>query len=197
MDSVKSFVNDICSELNYDIVPIEDPFGPTKTGKDMEMLVVSAETIKGGHKVNEIRTENHLMPLDIFTVELVDCPDRQEDEEEKISSSTNRMRLLGYPIKEVIMNHDINKPYIIGLTGGIASGKSSTSKRLVNLGAAHIDCDKVAHELYQAGKPCHTAIRETFGEKVIGEDGEINRKVLGSMVFRDKVIRRIALYYNC
>lgn len=190
MDSVTSFVNDVCSELNYDIVPIQDPFGPTKTGEDMELIVVSAETIRGGEKVNEIRKQGGLQSLDMFTVELVDCPDRKEDEEEKISSSTNRMRMLGLPIKEINVNYDGTKPYVIGLTGGIASGKSSICQRLLNLGAAHIDCDKVAHELYQGGKPCYTAIKETFGERVIGEDGEINRKVLGSIVFHNKVIIR-------
>lgn len=187
IDSIKNFIDDICPDLQYDIVPIQDPAGPTKTGKDMELIVVSNETIKGGLKINDIRNDGGLSALDIFSVDLVDCPDRSQDEEEKISSSTIRMRMLGTLIKDVDEKYDGTKPYIIGLTGGIASGKSAISKRLNNLGAAHIDCDKVAHELYKAGKPCFEAICKTFGDKVIGEDGEINRKVLGGIVFGNKV----------
>lgn len=76
---------------------------------------------------------------------------------------------------------------IIIIVGGIASGKSAIVQRLKELGAEVIDCDKVAHELYQNGKPCHTLIVEAFGDSVLASNGEIDRKVLGSIVFKDPV----------
>lgn len=74
------------------------------------------------------------------------------------------------------------------MQGGIASGKSSISKRLQELGAEIIDCDKLAHQLYAPGKSCYNLIVNEFGKKILLENGEINRKVLGSIVFSDKVI---------
>lgn len=55
MSEVKHFLTDICPELDINIVPITDPFGPTKDDPTMDMIVVSKETVKGGHKVNEGR----------------------------------------------------------------------------------------------------------------------------------------------
>lgn len=189
VEGVRKFLTDVCSSLNYNIVPIQDPFGPTKSDPTMNMIVVSAETLRGGEKINELREKNDLQPLDIISVDLIDCHDRLFEEEEKISSSTNRRRLLGTLLKAPKLDNDkLDGPYIIGLTGGIASGKTTISQRLLKLGACIIDCDKVAHELYQKGKPCHKLIHETWGDQVLDENGEINRKVLGGIVFGDKVI---------
>lgn len=189
LESVTDFVQDVCPSLTYSIVPIQDPFGPTQSDPTMEMIVVSAETLRGGEKVNELRQKNQLNTLDINVVDLVDCPDRQADEEAKISSSTGRMRLLGTLIRPGRCCEDGagTGPCVIGLTGGIASGKSAIRARLAKLGAAVIDCDKVAHELYRAGRPCHRIIQEAFGDGILGEDGEINRKALGAIVFHNKV----------
>ena len=60
--------------------------------------------------------------------------------------------------------HPSGGPYLIGLTGGIASGKSAILKRLSNKGACTIDCDKLGHEAYKTGTLAHTKIVETFGE---------------------------------
>ncbi|GLV32971.1 Bifunctional Phosphopantetheine adenylyltransferase - Dephospho-CoA kinase [Carabus blaptoides fortunei] len=186
LEGVRDFVEDVCPGLTYSIVPIQDPFGPTQSDPTMEMIVVSAETLRGGEKVNELRQQNQLNTLDINIVDLVDCPDRQADEEAKISSSTGRMRLLGTLLRPARCTRDETGPCVIGLTGGIASGKSAIRARLAKLGAAVIDCDKVAHQVYRPGQPCHRSIQETFGDGVIGEDGEINRKALGAIVFHNK-----------
>lgn len=82
-------------------------------------------------------------------------------------------------------------PYIIGLTGGIGSGKTSISKRLENLGAGTINCDTVAHQVYKSGQTGYNAILDVFGREILGEDSEIDRKKLGNIVFNDKVSRKM------
>jgi dephospho-CoA kinase len=71
----------------------------------------------------------------------------------------------------------------IGLTGGIASGKSVVSQMLTARGATVVDVDRVAHETYRAGSEGHRRIVEAFGEQVVGPDSEIDRRVLGGLVF--------------
>lgn len=73
----------------------------------------------------------------------------------------------------------------VGLTGGIASGKSTVAKMLVELGAAHVDADSLAREVVAEGKPAWQAIVDRFGRSVLREDGSLDRKALGSIVFRD------------
>ncbi|MEY8291989.1 dephospho-CoA kinase [Carnobacteriaceae bacterium 52-44] len=72
---------------------------------------------------------------------------------------------------------------ILGLTGGIASGKSTVSKYFASLNIPIIDADLVAREVMRAGSPAVKDIREQFGEEVLLENGEINREYLGELVF--------------
>jgi dephospho-CoA kinase len=72
---------------------------------------------------------------------------------------------------------------IIGITGSIASGKSTACKSLVSLGAKHCDADKLVHKMYAPGKPAYYRILETFGNDLIDNEGNIDRKNLGSKVF--------------
>ena len=72
---------------------------------------------------------------------------------------------------------------IICLTGGLASGKSTAVKHLETKGARIIDADKLGHRAYDPGTEAFEAVISTFGEDVRGEDGQINRKVLGGKVF--------------
>ena len=74
-------------------------------------------------------------------------------------------------------------PFIIGVTGSIATGKSVACETIVALGATHCDADRLVHRLYDPGKPAFDRIVAAFGEEVVGEDGFIDRKVLGSKVF--------------
>lgn len=71
--------------------------------------------------------------------------------------------------------------------GSTCSGKSGIAEHLRNLGAEVVDCDKVAHACYLPGTDCYNKIIETFGQQVIAESGEINRPVLGGIVFSDPV----------
>lgn len=92
---VKDFLEDVDSSLTYDIVPINDMYGPTKDDPTFEMLVVSEETKRGGDKVNSLRLEKNLNKLAIHEVKLLVDENHGEYEESKISSSNQRMRLLG------------------------------------------------------------------------------------------------------
>ncbi|KAJ3644954.1 hypothetical protein Zmor_022650 [Zophobas morio] len=183
--NVQNFLSDVCAELYYSVVPISDPFGPSITDPTMEMIAVSDETVKGGHKINEIREKNNLNKLDIFPVTLLEEPCHNPNEETKISSSTSRMRLLGTLLKPVLKKNISDRPYVIGLTGGVASGKSNVAKWLQQCGAQIISCDLIGHDVYKKGKPCHTQLVEHFGAQILSEDGEINRKVLGGIVFKN------------
>ena len=72
---------------------------------------------------------------------------------------------------------------IIGLTGGIASGKSTAAKTLGDCGAYVIDADKLGHRAYVKDTAAFHAVVAAFGKETIGEDGEIDRRVLGGKVF--------------
>lgn len=75
---------------------------------------------------------------------------------------------------------------VIGLTGGSGSGKSSVAAALEKAGARVIDCDKIAHENMRKGGIAYGEIVSAFGNDILLENGEINRKKLGSIVFSDK-----------
>lgn len=75
---------------------------------------------------------------------------------------------------------------VIGLTGGIASGKSTVSKILKRLGAVVIDADIVSREIMSKGSFAYNKIVEYFGIDILKENGEIDRKKLGNIVFADK-----------
>jgi dephospho-CoA kinase len=74
--------------------------------------------------------------------------------------------------------------YLIGLTGGIASGKSTVARRLVEHGAVHIDADHLARRVVEPGTPALASIREEFGDAVF-RDGRLDRDKLGAIVFGD------------
>lgn len=81
---------------------------------------------------------------------------------------------------------------VIGLTGGIASGKSTAAKHLASLGASVIDADLLGHRAYEPGTDAHAAVAATFGADVVGSDGRIDRKVLGGKVFgRPEALKRL------
>ncbi len=74
---------------------------------------------------------------------------------------------------------------LIGLTGNIATGKSTVAHMLADLGAEAIDADQVTREVMRAGSPVHAVIVEAFGPRVLAADGEIDRQRLGDIVFAD------------
>jgi phosphopantetheine adenylyltransferase/dephospho-CoA kinase len=79
---------------------------------------------------------------------------------------------------------------VIGLTGGIASGKSVVSAMLAEHGAHILDADKVGHEAYAPGSACYNDVISAFGDDIVAPDREIDRRSLGSKVFGDPAQRR-------
>ncbi len=74
--------------------------------------------------------------------------------------------------------------FLLGVTGSIASGKSLLCQHLVDQhNARHIDADRHVHTMYEPGKPAFDRIVAQFGARVIGDDGYIDRKALGDIVF--------------
>ncbi|XP_017479592.1 PREDICTED: bifunctional coenzyme A synthase [Rhagoletis zephyria] len=187
IEEVRGFLTEIDSSLQYEVVPIDDPFGPTQSDPNMDLIVVSAETERGGHKVNELRIKNNLRPLEIYCISLVESNDTGVGpKEKKVSSSNTRVDLLGTRLRQPEPRPNLpGLPYIIGLTGGIASGKSIMCNRLLKKGAQVLDCDKIAHEIYEPGQVCYTKIINHFGNDILDSEGRINRQKLGGIVFND------------
>jgi dephospho-CoA kinase len=79
--------------------------------------------------------------------------------------------------------------YLIGLTGGIASGKSTVARRRVEHGAVHIDADDLARRVVEPGRPALAAIVQEFGPGVLRSDGTLDRAKLGELVFSDDAAR--------
>lgn len=177
------FLMDVEPRLQYKVVPITDLYGPTADDPALQLLVVSEETQKGGMKINQLRQEKGLSKLDIYSISVIDDNHAGAGEENKISSSSFRKRLLGSHIKPPKFK---SKPYVIGLTGGIASGKTTISKRLKDLGAHIISCDHLGHLAYKSGTECYRQMIEYFGAGILNEENEIDRKKLGPLVFSNK-----------
>lgn len=74
---------------------------------------------------------------------------------------------------------------IIGLTGGIGTGKSTVSAYLAQKGCKIIDADLISHQMTEAGSPCLAEIKAAFGEDVFLRDGNLDRKKVGRLVFAD------------
>ena len=80
--------------------------------------------------------------------------------------------------------------YVVGLTGGIGSGKSAAADQFAQLGAAVVDTDAIAHELTRPGGAAIVGVRELFGEGCIGADGAMDRKKVREIVFADPLAKK-------
>ena len=149
--------------------------------------------VKGAiEKVNELRAKANLSPLSSHIInggEMLSDEKSQFSPTDTVSSSAGRTSLLGQLLKPVNRPYDPTKPYIIGITGMLASGKSSVCKRLEGLGAYRLDADKLGHLAYVPKTPDHEEgpayrqVIEHFGEDIVDDNGFINRKKLGGKVF--------------
>jgi len=79
---------------------------------------------------------------------------------------------------------------IVGLTGGIGTGKSTVAALLAELGAVVIDADAIVHELQARGSPVLGELASAFGEAIIDATGALDREALGAIVFRDAEARK-------
>ena len=82
-----------------------------------------------------------------------------------------------------------NKCIVIGLTGGISTGKSTVTKIIIENGFKVIDADKIAREVVEIGKPAYEDIVRVFGEEILDKNLNIDRKKLGSIIFSNKEYR--------
>ncbi len=80
--------------------------------------------------------------------------------------------------------------YIVGLTGGIGSGKSTVLAMLAERGAIVIDADAIVHELQEPGTEVFQKMVEAFGEDIVGPDGRLDRPKVASIVFSDEASRK-------
>ena len=78
---------------------------------------------------------------------------------------------------------------VVGLTGGIGSGKSTVARMLAQLGAVVIDADAIVHELQAPGSPLLAELARAFGPQILTRAGELDREALGALVFRDAQAR--------
>lgn len=83
-----------------------------------------------------------------------------------------------------------NKPYIIGLTGGIGCGKSEAARFLKSLGAHHVDADTISRSLTAENGEALPEIRSHFGDEIFNEDGTMDRRRMAEMVFGNEAARR-------
>src|SRR5512140_2506709 len=77
--------------------------------------------------------------------------------------------------------------YRVGITGGLASGKTTVAKRLEARGIPLLDADEVVHDLYKPGAPGTTAVASLFGKQMLDPSGGVDRKRLAARVFSDPV----------
>jgi dephospho-CoA kinase len=83
------------------------------------------------------------------------------------------------------MNSPASKPWILGLTGGIGSGKSAAAQCFVDLGVHLVDADNAARWVVEPGRPALAQIAEHFGPSVLQTDGTLNRSALRELIFKD------------
>lgn len=78
---------------------------------------------------------------------------------------------------------------IVGITGGIACGKTTVSDILAEKGAIPINADEIGHQLLKADSPVIEALTDAFGQDILDASGDVSRKKLGAIVFKDKAAR--------
>ena len=208
------FVRSVRPGLRCESIWLCDPMGPAATDAALGALVVSEETRSGAAACNAARCARGLPELALQVVPLLGADDGSGDDSgvegegesggegggedsgeggaaaAKLSSSNLRAAALGRFVpraaaSEWVRRRPASWPYVVGLTGGIASGKSSTSAALSELGAECIDADRLAHELYVPGGRAVAPLRTAFGPGVIAADGSVDRRALGARVFGD------------
>ena len=89
----------------------------------------------------------------------------------------------------IMSKNFVHRGLIVGLTGGIACGKTTVAELLAQHGADVIDLDEIGHRLLKKGSPIFDQIVKTFGKEVLDESGDISRAKLGKIVFHDSECR--------
>lgn len=192
---VRDHLTSVNPDLEYQVVAINDIYGPTIQEEDLDCIVVSKETVRGAEKINEARSQKGWRELRVHVVDLLQEKDPSLDEamnrlhEKKVSSSIMRLDKLGTILKPPIPKpHLPKRPYLIGLTGGVASGKSALGEYLKSVGFGYISYDLMGHMTYATrDSPTYKDIVEYFGISILNEETQlIDRSKLGAAVFGDR-----------
>ena len=88
------------------------------------------------------------------------------------------------------MTTAVDKPWVLGLTGGIASGKSAAAQRFAELGVHVVDADQASRWVVEPGRPALAALVERYGVALLQADGSLNRGALRKVIFEDAEQRR-------
>lgn len=94
------------------------------------------------------------------------------------------------PTEGLAIAGTIGTMLLVGLTGGIGSGKSTVARYFAQCGAVIVDVDQAARAVVQSGEPAFLAVVERFGGQIVGPDGELDRPALAAIVFADSEARR-------
>lgn len=189
---VHNFLESIKPTIKYEVEHIPNPYGPSITDPSFNAIVVSEETRSGGEACNKKRGAAGMPPMAVVGVDVVegDADDvvATGGKETKVSSSGQRKKTLGKFAGSAEgwyrKTNAADLPYCIGITGGIASGKSSAAKFLKARGAHVIDCDHLGWASYRVGGPAYAGVVAAFGDSILNpDDGEVDRKKLGPVVF--------------
>ncbi|GIY75764.1 bifunctional coenzyme A synthase [Caerostris darwini] len=166
IEDVSEFLREIDPTLHYEVVPISDIYGPTVTKPDIDCLVVTTETKVGGEKVNSERKNRGMKELTIHVVDLLINTEHTQDEEEKLSSSTRRMHLLGRPLKIVKPSIKPDKSYCVLLRGHPLCGKPLIACKFQDSGIPVLFCDEILYAIFKKDSNLQNQVHEKF----FGED---------------------------
>ena len=171
---VEEFLRDCFPHLEeYNVVPITDPFGPSVEDPRLDLIVGSEETHKGCLKVNQVRLAKSMSSLDVHLIRMVEEETKEGEINSpaiaQLSSTNQRIRLLGSQLKPPLIPWVSSGPYVIGLTGGSASGKTNISNYLASLGAGVVNCDLLGHKAYAPGTKGFENVVQAFGPDVVKE----------------------------
>uniref|UniRef100_A0A0N5AA02 CTP_transf_like domain-containing protein n=1 Tax=Syphacia muris TaxID=451379 RepID=A0A0N5AA02_9BILA len=170
VNAVRSFVEDI-SKVKCETEPISDAFGPSTVDANLEAIIVTPETYKGGQAVNRERLKKGLSELTVEVVPLVELSDNILNET-KLSSSSIRRAQLGKLLRNFSFIR-CPKPFIISCIGYVGSGKTQVTRILDKEGCQVIDCDMVITKLCSSNSAFVQNICGTCGCNLFS-DGVIN-----------------------
>ncbi|KAI1715508.1 dephospho-CoA kinase domain-containing protein [Ditylenchus destructor] len=181
--TVVELIEDITDGIECRAVPMQDTFGPALYDPDAQCLVLTEETPQGSDEINKKRQQKGFPKLDVHVVPTLDANDDPVSNESKLSSSSYRRRELGTLLREPAHKLPNTSPYIIGLIGGIASGKNQVSKLLADHGCHVIVCKDVAQELYNSKSEVRNRIISTYGSGVVAAGTKISCSKLEEIDF--------------
>ena len=196
--AAEEFVRSVRPGIRCSTVALSTPLGPAATDGRLQTLVASEETLAAASVANDARRDADLPPLRVSVTSLVPSPPLESVDNTKMSSTYLRRRDLGTflrpsafrraqlpSVDEWARRRSSRGPYLIGLTGGIASGKSTIAADLAATGVTVIDADSLGHELYRPQGAAVNAVIDAFGPGVAAKDGGVDRKSLARIVWSD------------